>query len=188
LAFNREAKRTLPRPKVGDFCSTAMEQGFSDVCVAYCMNQVPVARVAQTCRAASIEMPRPTVRKWCEHGYTVAYEKTKNDLKNYFKAVESEPEAIKEEEVKEEVKQPEPEPVAQPEPVVEKKVIAVIPVTLNENETHDLKVMEGQNVEDAVVSFCREHVSSDVAACIRTLLPDVLERYNADEGHLRGSD
>lgn len=82
----REAKRTLPRPKVGDFCSTAMEQGFSDVCVAYCMNQVPVARVAQTCRSAAIEMPRPTVRKWCEHGYNVAYAKTLKDLKNYWKA------------------------------------------------------------------------------------------------------
>jgi hypothetical protein len=85
---SREAKRTLPRPKVGDFCSTAMEQGFSDVCVALCMDQVPVARVAQTCRSAAIEMPRPTVRKWCEHGYNVAYAKTLKDLRNHWKAAD----------------------------------------------------------------------------------------------------
>lgn len=65
-------------------------------------------------------------------------------------------------------------------------MIATIPITLNENETHDLLVREGQNVEDAVVIFCREHVASDVAACIRQLLPDVLERYN-NESNLRGA-
>ena len=50
-----------------------MEQGFSDACTALCLNQRPVARVAQSCRAAAIEMPRPTVRKWCEHGYNEAF-------------------------------------------------------------------------------------------------------------------
>eukprot|EP01031_Cornospumella_fuschlensis_P048052 gene48052-58863_t len=80
----REARKTLPRPKVGDFCMNAMEQGFSDACVALCMDQEPVARVAQTCRSAAIEMPRPTVRKWCEHGYNKAFSKTLKDLKDHF--------------------------------------------------------------------------------------------------------
>jgi hypothetical protein len=44
-----------------------------------------VSRIAQTCRAAAIEMPRPTVRKWCEHGYNVAFEKTKKDVGAYFR-------------------------------------------------------------------------------------------------------
>ena len=61
-----------------------MEQGFSDACIALCLEQKPVARVAQTCRAAAIEMPRPTVRKWCETGYNVAYAKTLKDLKTHF--------------------------------------------------------------------------------------------------------
>jgi len=92
----REAKRTLPRPKVGDFCSTAMEQAFSDACVALCLNERPVSRVAQSCRAAAVEMPRPTVRRWCEHGYNVAFSKTSKDLATHFKSinpaeVESEP-------------------------------------------------------------------------------------------------
>lgn len=31
-----------------------MEQGFSDACISLCMEQMPVPRVAQTCRAAAI--------------------------------------------------------------------------------------------------------------------------------------
>ena len=66
------------------------------------------------------------------------------------------------------------------------KVKATIPVTLNDNNTLDLEIMEGQNVEDAVVAFCREHVKADVSACIRQLLPEVLEKYNAEDKMLRG--
>lgn len=84
MAICADAKKTLPRPKVGDFCSIAMEQGFSDACVSLCMGQPPTPRLAQTCRSASIEMPRPTVRKWCEHGYTVGFQKTVQDLRTYF--------------------------------------------------------------------------------------------------------
>ena len=172
-----------------------MEQGFSDVCVAYCLGQVPVARVAQTCRSAAIEMPRPTVRKWCEHGYNQGYKKTLVDLKDHFKEADTAPETAPE---TAEAQASEPEAAAAvpdvPEPpAAPKAILATIPVTLNENETYDLTVTEGQNVEDAVVSFCREHVSSDVAACIRQLLPDVLERYNASQEDesttgLRGAD
>jgi len=84
MAICADAKKTLPRPKVGDFCSIAMEQGFSDACVSLCMGNSPIPRLAQTCRSASIEMPRPTVRKWCEHGYTVGFQKTVQDLRTYF--------------------------------------------------------------------------------------------------------
>jgi hypothetical protein len=59
----RDAKKTLPKPKVGDFCTNAMEQGFSDACIALCMEQEPVSRIAQSCRAAAVEMPRPTGMK-----------------------------------------------------------------------------------------------------------------------------
>ena len=76
LEICRDAKKTLPKPKVGDYCSNAMEQGFSDACNAICMDEKPVARLAQACRSAAVEMPRPTVRRWCEHGYRTAFEKT----------------------------------------------------------------------------------------------------------------
>lgn len=174
-----------------------MEQGFSDACIALCLGQKPVARVAQTCRAAAIEMPRPTVRKWCETGYNVAYQKTIKDLSNHFvisaesnkadtttSAANPPPaDASKSSERSETPKQDERNSA---DTESTKTVKATIPVTLNDNNTLDLEIMEGQNVEDAVVSFCREHVKSDVSACIRQLLPEVLEKYNAEDRMLRG--
>lgn len=195
--WSREAKRTLPKPKVGEFCTNAMEQGFSDACIALCLEQKPVARVAQTCRAAAIEMPRPTVRKWCETGYNVAYQKTIKDLSNHFVTVESSSGSGEAKDaVADSVASGEPVggtpssssqgDVTAPDVSAAGKVKATIPVTLDENNTLGLEIMEGQNVEDAVVSFCREHVQADVSACIRQLLPEVLEKYNAEDKMLRG--
>lgn len=192
----REAKRTLPRPKVGDFCSNAMEQGFSDACVSLCMEERPVPRVAQTCRAAAIEMPRPTVRRWCEHGYNVAFEKTIKDLSSHFRT-EAPPAPVVEQ-------RREPEPESAPEVIAEPEVAArseeirsapaqrtdsassslrggapavkaTIPITIGE-ETKDLVVHEGQNAEEAVVVFCRANVPEDVSSCIRQLLSTVIEK------------
>jgi hypothetical protein len=195
--MHREAKRTLPRPKVGDFCSTAMEQGFSDACVALCLDQVPVARVSQTCRAAAIEMPRPTVRRWCEHGYNVAFSKTMKDLSGHFKAsdadvvaqndrpfLEEHPAAASGSGVSGEAGAP--RDVYQEQHGQEHRagagagaaVVATIPVTLEDNTTTDLVVHEGQNAEEAVVEFCREHVADDVGGCIRQLLTVVIEKLN----------
>lgn len=180
---HREAKRTLPRPKVGDFCSTAMEQGFSDACIALCMDQVPVGRVSQTCRAAAIEMPRPTVRRWCEHGYNVAFQKTVKDLSEYFKpqAVAEEPvveESQPNEEVATEARSLEDEASSNiyKESTDNRTVLATIPVTLDDTETKNLVVHEGQNAEEAVVEFCREHVPNEVGTCIRQLLSVVIEK------------
>jgi hypothetical protein len=39
-----------------------------------------------------------------------------------------------------------------------------------------LVVYEGQNAEEAVVEFCRVNVADDVPACIRQLLPVVIEK------------
>ena len=191
--ISREAKRTLPRPKVGDFCTNAMEQGFSDACVSLCMEERPVQRVAQTCRAAAIEMPRPTVRRWCEHGYNVAFEKTVKDLKSHFKT-EAAPAPVVEQR-----RAPELEPVKASEPeavapsaseevrqaqhrdsslrggAATASVKATIPITIGE-ETKDLLVYEGQNAEEAVVVFCRANVPDDVSSCIRQLLSTVLEK------------
>ena len=172
-----------------------MEQGFSDACIALCLEQKPVARVAQTCRAAAIEMPRPTVRKWCETGYNVAYTKTLKDLRTHFISdspkAEEVPAEVKEQpkaatEVRELEEDSRKEETGKDEGGATKKIIATIPVTLNDNNTLDLEVHEGQNVEDAVVAFCREHVTDDVSGCIRQLLPEVLEKYNAQDNMLRG--
>ena len=194
--FPSDAKKTLPRPKVGDFCSVAMEQAFSDACVSLCMGQSPVPRLAQTCRAAAIEMPRPTIRKWCEHGYTVSFQKTVQDLSNHFSVEapvitedsvieplikESEPEPVVEEPEKvEEIAPIIPEEPEAPKSVVTEeaappKIASTVPVTLDD-QTYDLPIYERQSPEDAVVVFCREHQGADVSGCIRQLLPSVLER------------
>ena len=39
-------------------------------------------------------------------------------------------------------------------------------------------VLVGQNAEEAVVVFCREHMPKDVSSCIRQLLPVVLEKLD----------
>lgn len=225
MSMCSNAKKTLPRPKVGDFCSIAMEQAFSDACVALCMGETPVSRLAQTCRAAAIEMPRPTIRKWCEHGYTVAFQKTSQDLRTHFieetpsrisepvlepiiesinfrelkeeEPIENEKEseepavenldtspvlAEKPEEIPQEpeevLQEPEellPEPEVIPDEVILPKIIARVPITLDE-ATVDLNILEGQSPEDAVVVFCRGNMADDVSGCIRQLLPTVLER------------
>lgn len=146
-------------------------------------------RVAQTCRAAAIEMPRPTVRRWCEHGYNVAFEKTIKDLSSHFRT-EAPPAPIVEER-----REPEPEPEVASEPEVVARteetrsapassslrggalgaVKATIPITIGE-ETKDLLVHEGQNAEEAVVVFCRANVPEDVSSCIRQLLSTVIEK------------
>jgi hypothetical protein len=52
-----------------------------------------------------------------------------------------------------------------------------VSVTLNETPL-DVVVLQGQNAEEAVVVFCREHMAEDVASCIRQLLPVVLEKLD----------
>jgi hypothetical protein len=154
-----DAKKTLPKPKIGDYCTIAMEQGYSDACFALCMYETPVNRVAQACRAASMEMPRPTVRRWCEHGYNVAYKKTIVDLADTFGTQEPITEAA---------------PAAEEPKAAPAAVINTIPISLDD-QMHNLLVHEGESVEDALAAFCHKHAADDTAGCIRHLLPIVLE-------------
>ncbi len=56
-------------------------------------------------------------------------------------------------------------------------MVATIPITLGD-VTHDLVVHEGQNAEEAVVIFCREHQPEEVSTCIRQLLSVVIEKLD----------
>lgn len=167
-----------------------MEQGFSDACVALCMEQQPVARVAQTCRAAAIEMPRPTVRRWCEHGYNTAFRKTMEDLRTHFVTVQQQRQEMEPElDLKESMDNSSPNsgdsssnqfqsesvPSIYNDGETERKVIARIPVTLENDESRTLLVHEGQDAEEAVVAFCREYLPSELSTCIRHLLDNVME-------------
>lgn len=163
MAMCRDAKKVLPRPKVGDFCSAAMEQGFKDACFALCQGQNPVPKIAQACRAAAIELPRPTVRNWCEHGYRQGYDKTVADMYNYFTVVtETAPVAE------------EPAVVEEKAPVETRTVVNTVPITLDE-AVLDLNIYEGQSPEEAVAEFCGKNIPEDVSGCIRQLLPSVLD-------------
>jgi hypothetical protein len=163
----------------------AMERGFTDACVALCMDETPKPKVATTCRSAAIEMPRPTVRKWCEHGYNVAFEKTVKDLKPHFaqqRALAEQSFRIEEElssatvETKSETIETKPAEVVEEREV--RKLIAKIPITLDDTEVH-LEIYEGENAEDVVLKFCQENVADAVSDCIREILPSVLERLES---------
>jgi len=169
LEMCRDAKKILPRPKVGDFCSNAMEQGYSDACMDLCMGKIPVSRQAQSCRHASMEMPRPTVRRWCEHGYAQGFGVTRRALATYFvdQAVESQ-RAAEDEAAK---------AAEEAEARSARKLVATIPITLDDKVV-DLKLHEGESAEEAVVSFCQEWLGDDVAGCIRELLPTVMTRID----------
>lgn len=167
----REAKKTLPRPKVGDFCSSAMERGFNDACMALCEEATPVPHIAQACRAAAIEMPRPTVRRWCEHGYRKGYAAATDGLALYFQEA-------KEAEENQDTPIEHADPVALHRTEEEEQKPAVIvksvPITLDE-DVISLDIHEGESPEDAVAVFCSLYMTEDISGCIRQLLPNVME-------------
>jgi hypothetical protein len=179
----------LPRPKIGDYCTRAMEDGFKDACFSLCRDEKPVPRISQSCRAASMELPRPTVRKWCEHGYRQGYKATIDSLMNYFirettqPVAETAPEPVIETHEPQITSPPQTEPPvihSPPEPTksavesVNLPIIRTIPITLDE-KVYDLNLYEGQSPEESVALFCQQHMTEDISGCIRQLLPIALE-------------
>merc|ERR1711871_1776530 len=184
------------------------EQGYSDACMPLCTEEKVVSRIAQTCRAAAIEMPRPTVRKWSEHGYNVAFERTKKAISTYFynekqhlQRVSDEenmtPEQRQQQQQEEQRRQKQQQQQQQTtsasaasQSVTQAKtqteeaatplgnVIASIPITLDDT-TLDLEVHEGETAEDATIAFCKIHLKEDMSGCIRQLLPNVLDAMSA---------
>ncbi len=58
----------------------------------------------------------------------------------------------------------------------ERVVHATISVTIDEDNEAKLVVYEGQSAEEAVMEFCQANAADDVSACIRQLLPVVIEK------------
>jgi hypothetical protein len=138
-----------------------------------------------------MEMPRPTVRKWCEHGYMTAFEKTLTDLRTHFTpdSILTTADIVEEEPI---LSQEESEPVPASETINEEENLSQPPIeagsamdnirlsisiTLDE-KPETLVVYQDQEPEDAVARFCREHLPDDLSGCIRQLLPDVLDRLS----------
>ena len=172
-----------------------MEQGFADACIPLCMGERPTSRLAQSCSKAASEMPKPTVRKWCEHGYNVAFTKSLKDLRGQFQITQQSvpvQEEIVSEREREQERNHENERRENVETVIEQtpeadeeeegeneevaeKVLARIPITLDDVE-YTLTIHEGTDVSQAVESFCEERVPVDVAGCVQELLPSVLQK------------
>ena len=169
-----------------------MEQAYSDACIALCQEEKAVSRIAQTCRAAAIEMPRPTVRKWCEHGYNAAFDKTKRDVGRFFyneKMREQQREQQRNggkdgsTSVKETAPQQASQQATQQAPATSsasatRKVLTSVPINLDDT-TLDLNVYEGETAEDATIAFCKIHLKDDMSGCIRQLLPNVLDAMSS---------
>ena len=150
-------------------------------------------------------MPRPTVRKWCEHGYTTAFQlalsqlpdrfTTSGEIKPLTKATESnvDEKILSEDKIfHEKVSMKTVEKVNINEKVndnINEKITnneinntnirATIPVTLDDTEI-DLIVLDGQDPEEAVVEFCRKHLADDIPGCIAQLLTTVIDKLNEE--------
>jgi hypothetical protein len=173
-----------------------MEDGFKDACYALCQDQNPIPRISQACRSAAMELPRPTVRKWCEHGYRQGFKATVDSLTSHFireNAPPAEPEEVISAEPMIEVKEEEKETTPPTEPPVihlthsptpsptnprieipNLPVLKSIPITLDE-KVYDLNFYDGQSPEESVALFCQQHMPDDLAGCIRQLLPLALD-------------
>jgi hypothetical protein len=79
-----DAKKLYPRPRVGDACIRGMENGFYDVCVPACLAKAPENRIWSACKKSSNELPKPTMGKWCEHGYREGYRAASIKLEGVF--------------------------------------------------------------------------------------------------------
>jgi hypothetical protein len=159
-----DAKKLAPIPKVGHYCMIAMEAGYRDACQAMCTQTKPEYNIATACRRAAMELPRPTVRQWCEHGYSEAFAKTQKDLAPLFQAellakVTPSPRNVK-------VK-------TSTSGEIKKSEQGSLSVQ-HQGKTAQIRLLAGQSLEDAVVAFC-QYEATDMTECIREVLPQALE-------------
>lgn len=61
-----------------------MEAAFYDVCVPTCLGKDTENRIWQSCKKVSDELPKPTMARWCEHGYREGFRTTVLKLEGVF--------------------------------------------------------------------------------------------------------
>jgi hypothetical protein len=162
-----KAKKELPVPKIGNFCTAAMEAGYRDACMALCMEEKPEYRIAAACREAAIELPRPAVRRWCEHGYSTAFSSTQRALESLNIMDLTDPKQEDDLYHGSGVKG---------DPANEEVTIGFA----YKGSNYTLKLSKALGAEEAIVSFCKEHPVDSLVDCIRDILPNVIERLGAD--------
>ena len=129
------------------------------------------------------------MRRWCEHGYTTAFDKTQAVLSTHFVNLKTasdmaaaaafteveEPVSTK----TEEIEAPKVEtarfvyapPRSNISPAFNALFYTLCRVTLGDKPV-DLIIYEGQTAEDAVIALCRKNDQEhEISACIRHLLP-----------------
>jgi len=174
-----EAKKTTPVPKLGSFCSSAAERGYRDSCLALCMNMKPSFDIAPACRAAAIELPRPTVRNWCERGYREAFSRAKTHLSALFHQDASESEDASSSGKGSASTRGDPEAAMKsgaPTVAKDEEARGGVQRVMLRNKKVTIEVAPGQDVEDAVVVYCSRNGEIDASECIRIILPQVLDR------------
>lgn len=63
-----------------------METGYYDVCMPLCLGQKVENRQWYACRKVSDELPKPTMARWCEHGYVAGFNAAGRALVNVFQS------------------------------------------------------------------------------------------------------
>ena len=61
-----------------------MEAGYYDVCMPLCLHQRIENRQWYACKKVSDELPKPTMARWCEHGYGEGFRAAQNKLGGVF--------------------------------------------------------------------------------------------------------
>ena len=152
-----------PSRKVGYYCNQASEKAYIQACQALCQNNDPIQSIASACRAAASELPRPTVRRWCEHGYSTSFSKTLKDLRSMFSN----------DNVNDNNYNGSGNGGGSADDVDEFSVYQRISFQYD-NEQIKLELKNSMGTEDTVVGFCSEASPDSISECITEILLQVL--------------
>ena len=163
-----DALKQQSSSKPGSFCRMAMEKGFKDSCLALCVKRKAEYDIAATCRAAATELPRPAVRRWCEHGYREAFYKTSKDLAVLFERTENHGNSHRGDHISSNTN------LGSSVPQTGSKDKGEVYYVTHGGEEVEVTALVGQSHEDAVLAFCQYRAQGERAQCIREILPQVL--------------
>jgi len=165
----RQYRMQLPRPKVGKACTDGFLALGLMSCEAICTGLEPlpdkVPAANDFCRKFMKEYPKPTVHKACKHGASRGFDLAAEAAREKFSLNGGEDggppaqdgelraEPVRQAAAKEAPKQEAPKPPAPPLPEDARRLLASLPVTVDEEEVY-LKIFEGQDATEEILAFC----------------------------------
>mmetsp|Transcript_31225 Transcript_31225/g.105057 ORF Transcript_31225/g.105057 Transcript_31225/m.105057 type:complete len:230 (-) Transcript_31225:238-927(-) len=190
----RQYRMQLPRPKVGKACTDGFLALGLMSCEAICTGLEPlpdkVPAANDFCRKFMKEYPKPTVHKACKHGASRGFDLAAEAAREKFSLNGGEDggppaqdgelraEPVRQAAAKEAPKQEAPKPPAPPLPEDARRLLASLPVTVDEEEVY-LKIFEGQDATEEILAFCSDWMSDSVDGCIKQLTPHILKKIAA---------